>query len=160
LKTTTHVVFVLACALFAVALDHAETGHDGWLRYAQLQPAADERYRALPATTFSLSDTLVLNTAQAELVRGVKGTLGRTLRVASGVPTESAIVIGTAVQLRTIAPALHIIEGLRGDAFWLIAEEVRGFRCIIITGATRARSALWSGSRFSARLQDRRMCSS
>jgi alpha-glucuronidase len=126
--------------LCAAATSHAETangnGHDAWLRYAKLQPTAAERYGTLPATTLSLSDTLVLNTAQAELVRGVKGLLGRTLRIASAVPTESAIVIGTVEQLRNVAPALHIIEGLRGDAFWLAAGEVGGFRCIIITGAS------------------------
>ncbi len=131
---------MLACALWAAASDHAETGigngNDAWLGYARLQPAASERYRALPATTLSLSDSLVLNTAQAELVRGVTGMLGRTLRIASRVPTESAIVLGTVGQLRNIAPSLHIIEGLRGDAFWLTRGEVGGFRCIIITGAS------------------------
>jgi alpha-glucuronidase len=127
---------VLACALCAAVTGRAETGHDAWLRYAPLQPAAAKRYRTLPATTLSLGDTLVLNTAQAELVRGVQGMLGRTLRIAVGIPNESAIVIGTVGQLRNIAPALHIIEGLQGDAFWLTAGEVRGFRCIIITGAT------------------------
>jgi alpha-glucuronidase len=136
LKTTKHVVFVLACVLCTVISGHAETGNDGWLRYARLQPMAAERYWALPATTLSLGDTIVLNTAEAELVRGVKGMLGRTLRIASSVPTESAIVIGTVGQLQSTAPALHIIEGLRGDAFWLTAGEVRGFRCIIITAAT------------------------
>jgi alpha-glucuronidase len=127
---------VLACALCATEPGHAETGSAAWLRYAPLQPAAAARYRAFPATTLSLGDTIVLNAAQAELVRGVKGMLGRTLRIGSGVPTESAIVIGTAEHLRNIAPALHIIDGLHGDAFWLTAGEVGGFRCIIIAGAT------------------------
>ncbi|MGA8838243.1 MAG: alpha-glucuronidase family glycosyl hydrolase [Candidatus Sulfotelmatobacter sp.] len=140
MRTAKQIVFVLACALWAAASDHAETGigngNDAWLGYARLQPAASERYRALPATTLSLSDSLVLNTAQAELVRGVTGMLGRTLRIASRVPTESAIVLGTVGQLRNIAPSLHIIEGLRGDAFWLTRGEVGGFRCIIITGAS------------------------
>jgi Glycosyl hydrolase family 67 N-terminus len=83
---------VLACALCTAAIGQAETGHDAWLRYARLQPAAAERYRALPTTILSLSDTLVLNTAQGELVHGAKGMLGKTLRIALGVPTESAIV--------------------------------------------------------------------
>ncbi len=135
-KTTDHVVFVLAYVLYAAASGQAETGHDAWLRYARLQPAAAERYSVLPATILSLGDTLVLNTAQTELVRGVKGMLGRTLRIASGVPTEGAIMIGTVGQLQTVAPAFHIIEGLGGDAFWLTTGEVGGYRCIIITGAS------------------------
>ena len=133
---------MLAFALCAAATVHAATGRDAWLRYARLQPAAAARYRALPAVTLSLGDTLVLNTAQAELVRGVKGMLGRTLRITSEVPLESAIVIGTIGQLRKTAPALHMIQGLHGDAFWLTVAPVRGFRCFIITGATE-RGALY-----------------
>jgi alpha-glucuronidase len=136
LKIRTDIAFLLACSLCAAATGHAETGHDAWLGYARLQPAAAERYRALPAATFALSDTIVLRTAQAELVRGAKGMLGRTLRIAWGVPTESAIIIGTVEQLRNVAPTLQVIENLRGDAFWLTAGEVRGLRCIIITAAT------------------------
>ncbi|MFZ0292246.1 MAG: alpha-glucuronidase family glycosyl hydrolase [Candidatus Sulfotelmatobacter sp.] len=136
MKPTIYFALVLAFALCTVATGHAETGHDAWLRYARLEPAAAERYRALPATVLSLDDTIVLNSAQAELVRGVKGMLDRTLRIASSMPTESAIVIGTTQQLRSIAPALHIIEGLNGDAFWLTTGEVRGFHCTVITAAT------------------------
>ncbi|MFZ0817356.1 MAG: alpha-glucuronidase family glycosyl hydrolase [Candidatus Sulfotelmatobacter sp.] len=136
MKITKHVVIVLIYALFAAATAHPETGNDAWLRYTRLQSADAELYRALPATALSLSDAIVLNTAQAELVRGVKGMLGRTLRIESSVPTESAIVVGTIGQLQNIAPALHIIEGLHGDAFWLTAGEIRGFQCIIITGGT------------------------
>jgi alpha-glucuronidase len=147
LKPTIHFVFALACALCIASTGRAETGRDAWLRYARLQPADAERYRALPATILSLNGTIVLNTAQAEIVRGVKGMLGKTLRTASGVPTESAIVIGTAEQLRRIAPALHIVGGLHGDAFWLTAGEVRGFRCIIITAAT-ARGVLYGAFAF------------
>ena len=127
---------MLACTFGAAATGHAETGSDAWLRYARLPPAAAERYRALPATTVSLGDTIVLSTAQAELVRGVKGMLGRTLRIATAVPSESAIVAGTVAQLRKVAPNLRIPEGLRGDAFWLTAGEVHGFPCVIIAGAT------------------------
>jgi alpha-glucuronidase len=151
LKITIHIVFVLAYVLCAAVSGNAETGSEAWLRYARLQPIAAERYRALPATALSLSGTLVLNTAQAELVRGVKGMLGRTLRIASGVPSESAIVIGTVGQLRNIAPALHLAEGLRGDAFWLTVGEVRGFRCIIITGATE-RGVLYGVFAFLSRI--------
>ncbi|MFZ0537286.1 MAG: alpha-glucuronidase family glycosyl hydrolase [Candidatus Sulfotelmatobacter sp.] len=136
LKLTIHFIFVFACVLCTAATTHAETGHDAWLRYARLEPAAAERYRALPATVLSLDHTIVSKSAQDELVRGVKGMLGRTLRIAAGPPTESAIVIGTAQQLRNIAPALQIIEGLHGDSFWLTTGAVRGLRCMIITAAT------------------------
>ena len=136
LKPTIHFALVLAVSLCTSATGHAETGHDAWLRYARLEPSAAARYRALPATVLSLDRTIVLNTAQAELTRGIKSMLGKTLRIASGPPTEGAIIIGAAPQLQNIAPTLHIIGGLHGDTFWLTTGEVRGFHCIIITAGT------------------------
>lgn len=61
--------------------------------------------------------------------------LGKNLRTGSHVPTENAIVIGTVEQLRHVAPNLRVTEGLVGDAFWMTLGEVRGFHCVIITGA-------------------------
>ena len=76
-------------ALMAVAL-HAETGRDAWLRYAPL-----DKPPSLPAVVVTTSDSPVLATARDELIRGVRGMTGRTLRVETGTPKEPAIVIGT-----------------------------------------------------------------
>jgi len=126
---------VLVCAFGGTAIVHAETGTDAWLRYARLDADAAKSYTSLPSSVVMLRDTVLLTTAQEELVRGVNGMLGKTLRTGSRVPTESAIVIGTVGQLRHVAPNFRVIEGLHGDAFWLTFGEVRGFRCVIITGA-------------------------
>ncbi|MGA8270535.1 MAG: alpha-glucuronidase family glycosyl hydrolase [Candidatus Sulfotelmatobacter sp.] len=136
MKSKIQFTFVFVCVFSAIAAVHAETGNDAWLRYAPLSASAAARYKAMPATALVLGDSIVLNTAQEELVRGVKGMLGRTLRIESNVPTESAIVIGTVDQLRITAPTLHITEDLHGDAFWLTVAQVRGYHCIVITGAS------------------------
>ncbi|MCX6631953.1 MAG: alpha-glucuronidase family glycosyl hydrolase [Candidatus Solibacter sp.] len=83
--------------LFIVTLSlHAESGADAWLRHAPLDEASARPYRAaLPAAVTSYTATPVAQSAQRELLRGVHGMLGRTLRVQSGLPAESAIVLGT-----------------------------------------------------------------
>ena len=115
----------------------AETGADAWLRYAPLNGNVAQAQRAaLPASTVVLGDSLVLATAQKEAVRGVRGMLERTLRVGSGAPVEDAIVIGTIAQLRIIEPRIKPTKDLQRDGFWLKTGQVRGFKCLIITGAT------------------------
>ena len=77
--------------LFFVALTlHAQTGYNAWLRYAPL-----DHPPALPAVVAVKGDSLVLITARDELIRGIRGMTGRTLRVESGTPSEPAIVIAT-----------------------------------------------------------------
>ncbi|MGA8429063.1 MAG: alpha-glucuronidase family glycosyl hydrolase [Candidatus Sulfotelmatobacter sp.] len=115
---------------------HAETGADAWLRYAPLDSKAAARYHSLPATTVVLGDSEVLTTAQKELVRGVKGMLGRTLRAESGLPAEASVVLGTVEQLHRMAPDFRMREGLRGDGFWLTSGRVHGFKCIVIVGGS------------------------
>ena len=74
----------------------AETGYDAWLRYASIDDAAArKRYATLPANAVALGDSVVIRTAQAELIRGVRGMLGRTLRAEGALPHESAIVLVT-----------------------------------------------------------------
>jgi alpha-glucuronidase len=126
---------IMLCAL-AGTLSYAETGSDAWLRYARVDSEVAKRYASLPATVVVLGDSDVLTTAQRELVRGVRGMLGRTLRIGSVTPTETAIVIGTLEQLRNIAPDVALKEGLSGDGFSLTSGQVRGFKCVIITGGT------------------------
>jgi alpha-glucuronidase len=121
---------------FAGTPSQAETGSDAWLGYARLDPGAATQYSSLPAATVALGDSDVMTAAQNELVRGVKGMLGRTLRVGSSAPTEAAFVIGTLEQFKKVAPDLGLKEGLRADGFWLISGHVHGFQCVIITGAT------------------------
>jgi alpha-glucuronidase len=129
-------VLALFCVSFVATVGLAETGADAWLRYAPLEGKAAARYDSLPATVVVLDDSEVLRTAQKELVRGVKGMLGRTLREGSGVPTEAAVIIGSIDEVRTVATDLKASEGLHGDGFWLTSARVHGFQCIVIAGGS------------------------
>jgi alpha-glucuronidase len=74
----------------AVAALHAETGAQAWLRYAPL-----DKPPALPAVVVTQGDSPVLLSARDELIRGIRGMTGKTLRIESGSPKEPAITIRT-----------------------------------------------------------------
>jgi alpha-glucuronidase len=112
--------FALLSLLAVAATLHAETGYDAWLRYAPLEGAALDQFRqAVPAVVSVLDQSPAANSARAEIVRGVKGMLGRTLREESALPHENAILIGTVEEIRRAAPGLIPDATLPADAFWL-----------------------------------------
>ncbi|MGA2264664.1 MAG: alpha-glucuronidase family glycosyl hydrolase, partial [Acidobacteriota bacterium] len=97
-------LFVLWGLLVAGSLQ-AETGSSAWLRYAALDDAAARQYRlAVPAVMVSVGDSLLIQSARQELIRGIRGMLGRTLRVEPRIPEETALVLGTLATLRQAAP--------------------------------------------------------
>jgi len=71
--------------LLAVAV-HAETGRDAWLRYSP------QSATAVPAVLSAIGDSPLINSARDEVLRGVRGVAGKTLRLESGMPNENAIV--------------------------------------------------------------------
>jgi alpha-glucuronidase len=112
--------FGLLSFLIAAAALHGETGYNAWLRYASLEGAALDQYRqAVPAVVSVLDQSPAASSARAELIRGLKGMLGRTLRAESGVPRESAILVGTVEEIRRAAPRVLPDVHLAPDAFWL-----------------------------------------
>jgi alpha-glucuronidase len=124
---------LLAAASIAAA---AETGADAWLRYAPLTPQEVHDYKTLPDVAIALGESEILTSAKKELLLGVHGMLGKTLRTISVAPLQPAIVIGTVEQIRTIEPGFRSPQDLRGDGSWLASRQVHGFKCIIITGGT------------------------
>ena len=131
--------FALA-SLFIFAVQEsclrAETGYEAWLRYAPLERAAASKYDSLPASAVALRDSPVLLAAQDELIRGVRGLLGRTLRAEASLPQETAILLGTVSQLQTVLPSLQPPKELQEDGSWLTTAKVHGLDCLIITGTT------------------------
>lgn len=109
-----------------------ETGYAAWLRYAPIDAVVRKRYDALPANAVALGDSLVIKTAQAELIRGVRGMLGRTLRAETSLPNESAIVLGTFASLKPVVPASEFPDHLKPDGFALKAVTLNGFPCLLI----------------------------
>ncbi|MBV8072956.1 MAG: glucosiduronase, partial [Acidobacteriaceae bacterium] len=114
---------------------NAETGAEGWLRYARIYDAsAQARYSSLPASIVVLRPTPSLLAAQSELTRGVRGMLGRTLRNTTRLPDEDAFVLGTAGDLRTAFPSMPAPPSANGSGFRLCRVEKGGHRYWVIDG--------------------------
>ena len=99
-------------------------------------------YAQLPATVVVLGDSPVLESAKTELIRGIRGMLGRTLRDDKSLPRENAIVLGTTSALQSAALGISASVGLRKDGFLLATEQVHGFDWLIVT-ATNGRGVLY-----------------
>jgi alpha-glucuronidase len=118
-------ILLAACPLFA------ESGAPAWLRYA---PVDETAARSVPAVLTVVGDSAVIGSARAELVRGVRGMLGRALRLEAGLPTESAILACTLKDLPTFAPQVKLDGTLAPDAFWLKTVHVGPTRYLVIAG--------------------------
>ena len=122
----------------------AETGYEGWLRYAPLEKSAVRKYDALPGNIVVLGDSVVLQSAREELVRGVKGMLGASLIPISGKLSRSAIVLGTIDALRlqgvyVINHPAHLEPDHpepHEDQFWIRTEKMKGVNCLTIVSST------------------------
>src|SRR6185436_5381413 len=95
----------LWCPIFAALLvatsASAENGHEAWLRYAALAPAAAARAGAeVPRALYRAGTDPPLERAGQELTRGVQGMLGRPLDLVTALPPSGAIVIGTVASIR------------------------------------------------------------
>src|SRR6266545_1192204 len=115
---------------------YAETGAEGWLRYSALDEQAAKKYERLPASTVALNDSLVLKTAQQEMIRGVRGMLGKTPRTGTIPFTVPSILLGKFEQLHALAPELTIPSKVREDGYWLSHGQVHGFECVLVAAST------------------------
>jgi alpha-glucuronidase len=131
LKRAPHRLAVLVVILSSSL--HGETGREAWLRYAPLdEPAARIERQALPAVIASLGNSAVEVNARQEIIRGVRGMLGRTLRLQSSVPSESALVMGT---LARVGPQFAMTGSLTPDGYWLRTIVRNGVPYIVVTAA-------------------------
>ncbi len=124
---------IIALAFAHLPYGQAESGLGAWLRYAPLPQQAAQKYESLPAVVVVLGDSAVLQSAQGEVIRGVKGMLGRTLRAESALPKEKSIILATLAELETVAPGLKPAQALKEDGFWLTTAQVHGMECLIVT---------------------------
>ena len=113
------IVGVLAVVLAGTPWLRAETGAEGWLRYAPVAHGAAARYDALPNAVIFFGNSEVLNSAKGELMRGVASMLGKRLRTEQNVAAESAFVLVTLKDLRQHFGDVQPFRPVGPDGFWL-----------------------------------------
>jgi alpha-glucuronidase len=114
---------------------HAETGYEAWLRYAEISDASlRQSYdKTLPAVLVSPGNSETARSAQDELIRGVRGMLGRTLRIETALPDEPAILLGTFDKVKKVFPAFTASADLAEDGFYLKTISFNGHKLLIVT---------------------------
>lgn len=111
----------------------AATRADAWLRYAPLdEKTVRDRYAEFPAVVVTLGESEVFAAARDELLRGVRGMLGQTLRVETKPVAERMIVLAKFDAARHIAPAVEKLPPPSGDGFWLKTLKVDDRECLFI----------------------------
>ncbi len=115
---------LLSLAVLTIAAGHAETGYNAWLRYAPL-----EHGQTMPALIATFGDSKLVESARQEVIRGVRGMLGRTLRIETGIPKESAIILGTLADLQQ----LHLSANLKPDGYLLKTVRAGALTYTVVT---------------------------
>jgi len=129
-----HFGVVISLLIFAVP-SRAETGYEGWLRYAPINdPSIRKNYeKTLSAVVVTLNRSATGESAESELVRGVRGMLDRTERMETVLPDENAILLGTVDKIKTVIPGFPAPGDLIADGFYLKALSVGGHKILVIT---------------------------
>ncbi len=137
-KATARVLFFAALILFGPSHSRAETGYDAWLRYARLDAKEIAQYASLPSTVVVVQPSEIVNSAQAELVKGIRGLLGKTLQVKSSASDGGVILLATRKNAASYDKSLASskIDDLQGDGFCLKSFESHGRQSLAIIGAT------------------------
>ncbi len=146
-------ISVLVCLSLCILTEAAgrklDTGYDAWLGYRAIEDeTARQRYDRLPAVVVALSDSIVIKAAQGEMIAGVRGLLGRTLRAETKLPSEDAILIGTTGEIKKAIPSFAAApglqdDGLQDDGFLLKTVKLGGHSYLIVSGAND-RGALYA----------------
>jgi alpha-glucuronidase len=132
---TTRAVPLLLWLMLLPPAAFGESGYDAWLRYMPLEEPPARRVReSIPASVTVAGSGLPLQSAGQELIRGVRGMIGRTLRVENQLPVEGGFVIGTLAGLKQLSPQLAPAGTLADDGFWIRSLRMNGARYIVIAG--------------------------
>ena len=108
----------------------AETGREGWLRYAPVGQSGVAEPRDRRATILATGDSALLRSAHEELVRGLEHLLGPGWPGSHQLP--AMILLGTTARLA----AYHPPSGITEDGFWLSARKCGKSDCMVIAGGS------------------------
>ena len=115
---------------------HAETGEQGWLRYAALPPQATQQYKKMPQHVAGGGRSAVSRSAASELVRGLHSMLGENVTVSSALPNEDSFVLGTPTEIQRLLPTWKLSSPLAPEGFSLAQFAAQGHSYWVLAGGT------------------------
>jgi alpha-glucuronidase len=112
-----------------------EDGYDLWLRYRLVTDASRRaEYRAAATEHVVAGNSATVRAARSEILRGMLGLLGRTLRTTASVAHDGAIVIGTPSTSSVVA-GLPLAQDLRragNEGYVIRTMMIAGHRTTVI----------------------------
>jgi alpha-glucuronidase len=126
----------LLLLIFASAISaRAETGYEAWLRYAPIEDTSVQKNfeQTLPAVVVTLGKSELEQSSQKELLRGIRGMVGRTERIEAVLPDEDAIVLGTFDEIKNAVPSFATPPDVLDDGFCLKTISSGGHKFLIVT---------------------------
>ena len=126
-------VSIVLLLVGSAPVSSAESGSDAWLRYAPMDAAAREQHKGLPGRVVTLGDSVVMQAAQRELVRGVQGMLDEHLRSEKHLPNEGAFILGTLAEIHAAMPEVQLAPLSTEDGYSIQAITMDGHASLLIT---------------------------
>jgi len=139
--TTLRLILALLYSIATCTIASAENGAEAWLRYATLDAQTAKTFADLPGQIVVRGNSLVVHSAEQELIRGLDHMLARSFQSSEKVG-GTAIVIGVIGDLQAEAPSLRPPHPLKNDGYWLTTARIRSCKCLVIT-AVNDRGALY-----------------
>ncbi len=129
-------VSLLALAFLSLAPgSRAETGEDGWLRYAALPPQLAQQYK-FPRRIVVTDQSAVAHSAASELARGLHSMLGENLQIAGALQGEDAFILGTPAEIRRLLPSWEPPSPIAPEGFSLMQFAAQGHNYWVLAGGT------------------------
>src|SRR5580704_12516409 len=129
-------VSLLALSVLSMApWAHAETGEEGWLRYAPLPAQLAQQYK-LPQGIVVTNQSAVVHSAASELARGLHAMLGKNLQIVSTLPAEDAFILGSPLEIRHLLPTWEPPSPIAPEGFSLSPFAAQGHNYWVLAGGT------------------------
>jgi alpha-glucuronidase len=130
-------VCLLALSFFSTVPGiQAETGEDGWLRYAPLPAQATQQYKTIPHRIVVPSQSAIAHSAANELSRGLHSMLGESVPIASTLQGEDSFILGTPAEIRQLVPTWKPPSPIAPEGFSLAQFAVQGHNDWVLAGGT------------------------
>jgi alpha-glucuronidase len=131
------VIFVVSTLLASSPFAQAETGAEGWLRYARLSSQDALAYSKIPYRVIETDNSPISHNAATELIRGLNSMLGKDIQLiadTSTLPVEDAFIIGTPAEIHHLIPTWKASVAIADEGFSISQLRARGHAFWIIAG--------------------------